>query len=118
MVTPQGEQTFITDEEGRFFAPFLRPGTYEMHVILRGFRPLTQQNIAVHVGQRTELQLTLAPGGITEAVRVTAAPPVVDVSTTTTGTVIDNATLSRLRVGRRFSDTLTLAPGVSSGGQF
>src|SRR4029077_15880150 len=36
---------------------------------------------------------------------------------TTTGMVLDSDTLERIPTGRRFSDTLYIAPGVSSGGQ-
>ena len=39
-----------------------------------------------------------------------------DTTSTTIGANLDSATLSRLPVGRRFSDTLYLAPGVSTGG--
>ena len=82
-----------------------------------GFRPLEQQDIQVRLGQRVELMLTMEVGGVAQAVTVTGAAPVVDRSRTTTGAVIDSETLARLPVGRRFSDTLYIAPGVSSGGQ-
>ena len=42
--------------------------------------------------------------------------PIVDTRSTTIGAVLDSATARRVPVGRRFSDTLYLAPGVSSGG--
>jgi len=44
------------------------------------------------------------------------APPLIDTSSTTTGAVISSDLLERVPVGRRVSDTLYLAPGVSSGG--
>ncbi len=117
VVTPQGPQRFVTDADGRFFAPFLTPGRYEIDVALSGFRPLHRANVDVRLGQRVDLALPLELGGITEAVNVSAAPPVIDRSSTTTGAVIDSDMLAKLPVGRRFTDTLYLAPGVSSGGQ-
>jgi carboxypeptidase family protein/TonB-dependent receptor-like protein len=117
ITTPQGPRSLMTDSDGRFRAAFLTPGDYGLRVTLQGFRPLERQNITVRLGQRVELALTLEVGALTEAVRVTAAPPVVDTSSTTTGAVLDSETLSRLPVGRRFSDTLYVAAGVSSGGQ-
>jgi outer membrane receptor protein involved in Fe transport len=117
VVTPQGPRLFTTDADGQFFAPFLTPGQYEVKVELQGFRPLNRGGLDVRLGQRLELPLTLTVGALTESVNVTASAPVVDTSSTTTGAVIDSETLSRLPVGRRFSDTLYLAPGVSSGGQ-
>src|SRR5262249_4507714 len=55
-------------------------------------------------------------GGVTDVVNVTAQSPVVDTSTTTTGAVMDSEMLQRVPIGRRISDTLYIAPGVSSSG--
>src|SRR6185503_4314550 len=117
VTTPQGQRTFTTDGDGRFLAPFLTPGQYGVAVELQGFRPLERQDVQVRLGQRVDLMLTLEVGNVTQAVTVTGTPPIVDRSSTTIGAVIDSETLARLPVGRRFSDTLYIAAGVSSGGQ-
>ena len=41
------------------------------------------------------------------------AAPVVDTSSTTAGGMLDSDKLKRLPVGRNFTDTLYLVPGVS-----
>jgi hypothetical protein len=117
VVTPQGPQTLLTDSDGRFFAPFLTPGQYEVNVELSGFRPLHRANIDVRLGQRVDLTFAMEVGGVNETVNVTNSAPVVDRTSTTTGAVLDSESLARLPVGRNFSDTLYIAPGVSSGGQ-
>ncbi len=117
VITPQGPRTFTTDSNGAFFAPFLTPGSYELKVELQGFRTLDRRNVEVRLGQRVELTLPLQIGDVTESVSVSSAAPVVDRSSTTTGAVLDSAMLERIPIGRRFSDTLYIAPGVSSGGQ-
>ena len=117
VTTPQGPRTFTTDANGAFFAPFLTPGMYEVKVELQGFKTLDRQNIEVRLGQRVDLSLPLQVGPLTESVTVSGAAPVVDRSSTTTGAVLDSELLQRLPIGRRFSDTLYIAPGVSSGGQ-
>ena len=71
----------------------------------------------VRVGQTVEVPLAMSLGGVSETVEVTASSPVIDTTTTTVGATIDAEALSRLPVGRRFSDAMYLAPGVSSGGQ-
>jgi hypothetical protein len=38
VTTPQGTRDFTSDSDGRFFAPFLTPGAYEITVALSGFR--------------------------------------------------------------------------------
>jgi uncharacterized membrane protein len=113
VTTPQGQRTFTTDSDGAFFAPFLTPGTYEVKVELQGFRTLDRQNVDVRLGQRVELTLPLQVGAITESVNVSSASPIVDRSSTTTGAVLSSDMLQLLPVGRRFSESLYLAPGVS-----
>jgi len=96
------------------FAPFLTPGNYSIRVELSGFAPVEQRNVLVRLGQRTTLtELTLKPGGITETVQVTATSPVIDVRSTTAGAVLDNEIMKRLPIGRKFTDTLYMVPGVS-----
>jgi hypothetical protein len=112
----QGERTTVTDAEGRFFIPFLTPGTYVVRAELAGFSAAEQKDVEVRLGQRVELPITLKVGGITETVEVTGGSQVVDTTNTTVGANLDSDTLSRLPVGRQFSDTLYVAPGVSSGG--
>jgi len=112
----QGSQNFTTDEQGRFLAPFLTPGTYTVRVELQGFRAAEQRNVEVRLGQRADLALKLSVGGMTETVEVTGTRAVVDVTNTTVGANIDSDMLARIPVQRRLSDTMYLAPGVSSGG--
>jgi hypothetical protein len=112
----QGTRTAVTDESGRFNASFLTPGTYTVRSELQGFKPIERQNIVVRLGQTVDLNLRTEVGGVTESVTVAGESPVIDRTTTTIGTNIDSELLSRLPVGRRFSDTLYVAPGVSTGG--
>ncbi len=117
VVSPQGDRTFTTDADGRFFAPYLTPGQYEIKVELSGFRQVDRKDIQLRVGQAIDLTLPMTVGELTETVQVSAETPVIDTTSTTTGATLDSELLSRIPVGRRFSDSLYLAPGVSSGGQ-
>jgi len=117
IVSPQGDRTFTTDSDGRFFAPYLTPGQYEVKVELSGFRPVDRNDIQLRLGQQIDLTLPMTVGELSETVQVQAETPTVDTTTTTTGATLDSELLSRIPVGRRFSDTLYIAPGVSSGGQ-
>ena len=116
LTSPQGAKTATTDADGRFFVPFLTPGLHMVRIELAGFRTIEQQGIDVRLGQRVELMFTMIVGGLSEVVEVTGASPVVDVSSTTVGATLNSDSLSRIPVGRRFTDALYIAPGVSSGG--
>src|SRR4029450_10431789 len=117
VVAPQGPLVFTTDSQGQFFPPYLKPGTYEVKVELMGFRPVDRTGIEVRLGQRLELTFPLAVGSLSEAVVVEGNSPVIDTSKTDVGATLDSALLNSLPVGRRFSDSLYIAPGLSSGGQ-
>src|SRR5258705_5404026 len=109
ITSPQGPKTFVTDANGRFFAPYLSPGRYSAKVELTGFAPVEQKNIDVHLGQRLELgALTLKVGGVNEVVEVVGAAPVIDTSSTTAGRGLDSATVFRPPPCLYFTRTLSL----------
>jgi len=112
----QGSKTTISGGDGRFTVPFLTPGSYRVHAELQGFTPVDRPDVQVRLGQTVEIPLTLQVGGVQESIQVSAPSTTVDATSTTIGAALDSATLSRLPVGRRFSDTLYLAPGVTTGG--
>jgi len=113
---PQGTKTAVTDNDGRFTIPFLAPGTYRIQTDLPGFKPVVRENVQVRLGQTADVTFVIEVGGVNETVQVVGNAAVVDPTSTTIGANFDTTTLSRLPVGRRFSDTLYLAPGVSSSG--
>jgi len=113
---PQGSQTFTADQEGRFNAPFLTPGIYSVRTELQGFKATEQKNVVVRLGQRVDLPVTMQVGGLTETVEVTGGSPTIDVTTTTVGATINAELLQRVPIGRRFSDALYIAPGVTTSG--
>jgi hypothetical protein len=114
VTSDEGSKMHVTGGDGRFFAPYLTPGTYTVRVEFAGFSPIEQSNVLVQLGQRVTLvDLVLKPGGISEVVQVEAAPPIIDTSSTTAGGVLSSEMLKRLPIGRNFTDALYLLPGVS-----
>jgi hypothetical protein len=113
---PQGIKTTVTDEEGRFTLAFLTPGSYTVHADLQGFTSVDRRDVFVRVGQTVDIPFMMQIGALEETVQVVAPAASVDTTSATIGASLDSATLARLPVGRRFSDTLYLTPGVSTGG--
>jgi hypothetical protein len=112
----QGAKSTVTDTDGRFSVPFLTPGAYSVRGELQGFKAVEQKNITVSLGQAVDLPLKMEVGGLSETVQVTGSSPIIDTSSTTTGAVLSSDMFSQVPVGRRLSDTLYMAPGVSTGG--
>ena len=113
---PQGARTAVTDAEGRYTAPLLVPGVYTVRAELQGFRVAETSNVTVSLGSTATVNVTMQVGALTETVQVTATAATIDTKSTTTGSILDADTLSRIPVGRRITDTLYVAPGVSSSG--
>ncbi|HVZ23588.1 MAG TPA: TonB-dependent receptor [Vicinamibacterales bacterium] len=113
---PQGSRTSVSDADGRYSIPFATPGSYDVRAELQGFKTAQQKGVNVSLGQTASVNLTMTVGGVTETVEVTAGAPVVDTTSTTTGAVLGSDELARIPIGRRVSDALYVAPGVSTGG--
>ena len=102
----QGAKTAVSDAEGRYTIPFLIPGVYMIDLTLDGFEPVHRGGIHIELGQALDVSLTMRVGGVTETVQVTANRPLVDTTSAAIGANLDGETLSRLPVGRQFTDTL------------
>ena len=67
---PQGARSFVTDGEGRFQAPFLTPGSYDVRAELQGFKAVDVRRRSPSASARPPtVTLKLEVGGITETVR-------------------------------------------------
>ncbi len=110
-------RTVTTDATGRYVQLFLLPGEYRITVEKTGFQTLRQENIRLDVAQNRTVDLTLAVGAVTEEIRVEAAPPVVDLNTSSIGQVIDTKRILDLPLnGRNVIALANLAPGVNPTG--
>ncbi len=65
-------RALVTDESGRFNAAALSVGHYEVAASKAGFQSDRRTNIALVVGQREEIDLTLQVGDVHQTVEVPA----------------------------------------------
>src|SRR5262245_62409915 len=68
----------VTNHEGNYTVPFLRPGPYTLTVELTGFQKYTRTDMRLQVGETAVINVTLAVGQVTEAVTVTVESPVLE----------------------------------------
>src|SRR5262245_1262168 len=61
----------VSDEQGRYSAPNLPVGPYEVQISLPGFRTEIRKGIELSVGQQAVINLTLQVGQVAETVEVT-----------------------------------------------
>ena len=102
-----------TDEEGRFRAPLLPVGIYEVTASLEGFTTAKLQNLVLNIGQTLDVEATLRVSASEEIV-VTAEAPVVETQRTHQASVVGPQAVAQLPVnGRNFIDFVLTTPGVT-----
>ena len=89
-------QTFVTNRQGVFEAPFMSPGIYRVSAAIDGFKTGVVEDIEVNIGTRTAAPVRLTPVGVTTEVTVVARPPLVQTANASVGQVIDSKTLVEL----------------------
>ncbi len=108
-------RTASADYDGRYVVNNLNPGTYKIDVRSPGLRraaTITGVTLAVAAEQRVDV--TLAVGSTSESVNVQAySVPLVDTTTSTVGTVIDNRKVVEMPVNnRQFYSLALLSPAA------
>ncbi|MEZ5288147.1 MAG: carboxypeptidase regulatory-like domain-containing protein [Vicinamibacterales bacterium] len=99
-ITGASAQNQTSDEAGEAHFLNLPPGQYTVTSTLAGFGPARVERVAVAAGTAVPLRLTLQVGGVTEAVQVTAEPPVVDPGRQTLTTSVSFDELQRIPSAR------------------
>src|SRR5919109_538761 len=107
------ERELATDEGGQFSAPSLAVGRYEIAAIKTGFRGDAKTVVALVVGQREEVDLTLRIGDVHQTVEVSAYSTVVAVTNEDISGLVGEREVKDLPLnGRSYDQLLTLNPGI------
>jgi hypothetical protein len=105
-------RTLITDDSGRFEAPALAVGAYEVSAEKAGFQP-ARAKVNLVLGQRATVDLQLAVAELQQNVQVQETAISADVSTTETSGLVGERQVKDLPLnGRSYDQLVTLNPGV------
>jgi hypothetical protein len=113
----QGEEiTAVTDEEGRFVFPIVRPDAYVLTATLEGFKTLEQTNLVVNANDKLSAGiLTLEVGSLQESISVTARVTELQAQSGERSFAMPNEALTNIaNNGRALFNFATLVPGVLS----
>src|SRR5712692_9747389 len=106
-------RTTVTDKDGVYAMGAVIPGPYEMTAELSGFKNYRRRNIRLEVGKTSTIDVKLDMGAMAEEVTVTAAAPIVDVTSKEVGGNITSKELTELpSINRNFIGFIGLLPGV------
>jgi outer membrane receptor protein involved in Fe transport len=102
-------RTLVSDDEGRYRAPALVLGTYEVKGELVGFQTFVRSGIELTVGRNAVVDLTMSVGSIAEQVTVTGEASLVDTTEGTLGQLITQQQVLDLPLnGRDLIQLMTL----------
>src|SRR5258708_17425104 len=110
--------TAVSNRDGNYTIPFLRPGLYTLIVDMPGFQKHTRKDMRLEVSQTATINVQLAVGGVTEAVAVPAESPLLETSKADRGTVIDSHRIAEVPTeSRRPMGLAVLVAGVNYNAQ-
>src|SRR5579864_9643350 len=79
----------VTDGQGHYSAPFLRPGAYTVTVEAPGFKKFVRAGLILVINQTATVDATLEVGSLTDSITVTGEAPLLEASKADRGSVID-----------------------------
>jgi hypothetical protein len=107
------ERKLVTDDNGRYSAPSIAIGKYQVSASKEGFSPQTKTGIDLVVGQTTQVDLSLPVGELRQAVTVEEATNPVNLSTQPISGLVSERQVKDLPLnGRSYDQLVTLNPGT------
>lgn len=105
--------TAVTDQEGRFRFPYLRPGTYELNAQASGFTD-AKRSVTLTIGGTIDLTISLSIASVETDVNVTGEQELLEAARTQIAGTVQQTEIKDLPLnGRNFLDAALLVPGVS-----
>ena len=109
-------RTVTTDTNGLYRLAALPVGTYDVSADPQRLARFVRGGIVVNIGRTTDLDIILRVAALTETITVTAAAPLVSVTSSAVGQVVDIARIESLPLnGRQFANLAATVPGVGLG---
>jgi Carboxypeptidase regulatory-like domain len=103
-----------TDELGGYIFTAVPPGAYQLVATASGFREEKIADVSLSSGQASTLNVTINLLASSEQVTVTEAPPLLQTTNATVGSVVESKQVTELPLlGRNFTKAMLIIPGVS-----
>lgn len=107
------EYSNITNSEGRYLFPSLKPGSYKVIISAPGFKQSMSEGVVLQVNQAARLDVQMTVGAISEQISITTEAPVLETESGSRGAVIDRTKIVELPLnGRDYNQLALLSPGV------
>jgi len=101
-------RTLTTNQRGRYQAPNLSLGNYEVEARTDGFQAELRTGIRLTVGREAVVDFVLRPGAVAETVTVTGEAPLVDTTSAAVTGLVDDRDIQSLPLNARSFHQLVL----------
>ena len=109
----------VSDEQGIYRIFYLDPASYVLTFQKPGFNTLQRSGLVLRSNDTLSVDIQMAVGNVVEKVEVTAAAPLLETATSTTGTVLVGKQMNALPIMQRYAwMAMYLMPGVTSNSGF
>ena len=109
-------RTVATDESGLYVLAALPVGAYDVNAERATLARFERQGVVVNIARTTDLDIVLRVAGLAETVTVVAEAPVVSLTSSTVGQVVETTRIESLPLnGRQFANLAATVPGVGLG---
>src|SRR2546429_1398194 len=98
-------RTLGTDEGGRYRAPELALGSYEVTAEAAGFQTVVRSGITLTVGREAVVDFTLQVGTVTDKITVTGEAPLVQTANATVAALVDERAMREDRKSTRLNSS-------------
>ena len=106
------ERTAQTDSDGNYQIAALPVGLYTVEARVQGFKTQLADQVTLEVAKTVVQNFQMEVGALSEQVLVASDVPVIETTTTSVGTVINQRTVQEIPLnGRHFVDLGLLIPG-------
>ena len=110
-----GAKTYITDEKGYYRFPILPAGPYTVSVNLPGFAKLVREVMNLSANMTLTLDFKMVQSAVKEEVVVKANPPTIDITSSSSGSVImSEKLLLSLPAAKDFGGLMSMGTGIET----
>src|SRR5882724_4166207 len=88
----------VTNSEGYFYVPYLRPGIYNLTVEGSGFKKYVRDGIELRTNDQPRIDIKLEIGSVAETVEVRGAAPLLETETTVSGGIMEGQTIVKIPI--------------------
>src|SRR5882672_4510048 len=88
----------LTNSEGYFYVPYLRPGVYNLTVEGSGFKKYVRDGIELRTNDQPRIDIKLEIGSVAETVEVRGAAPLLETETTVSGGIMEGSTVVKIPI--------------------